>query len=130
MNIPPEHKTLIGTDRFTPLCNQPPGWSKEDWAKLRKFGLWYEALIEGSIAPVTRAQEDFVAYFRGPQSREPNGEHESLWATYLDRLKYVNQDASAFGAAPRIPKPPRSQTPRLENGDDDAVYFNPKRPRR
>ena len=130
MQAPKAHKELIGTNKFAPECNQPPGWTDKEWQRLRKYGLWYKALIAGTIKPITAEQSRFIEYFRNPRTREPEGEHERLWATYLGRLDYVNRDPEFFGLAPRVPKPPRSGPPRLENGDDDAVYFNPRRKRR
>lgn len=129
MPVPPEHAALIGKNRFTPACNQPPGWPDEDWALLRKYGLWYQALAAGTIEPVTEAQRRFAEFFAGTADREPEPPHESLWQAYLKRVEYALQPAEVFGRAPRLPRLKASGEPRLENGDDNAQYFS-KRKRR
>lgn len=64
-------------------------FSSEEQEKLRSYGSWLHALMQGQIAPSTPAQEDFVQCCRGKKSAETP--FEILWVKY--RLQVMFEEA-------------------------------------
>lgn len=127
MKAPPDHSALLGG--FIPACDRPVTWQEQSWQRLIRFGRWYQALVVGDIQPLSEAQRDFVALFRGATEREPQNDDEYLWEAYQRLLKSRDVPrARPSGLTLRTAKDPNAP-PRLENGDDDAVYFIRRRRR-
>ncbi len=64
---------------FDLQCDET-SFSGEDREKLRKYGSWMHALMQGFIAPTTPAQDAFVECCQGKRVAET--EFEVLWKTY------------------------------------------------
>lgn len=127
MKAPDDHKSYFGG--FVPKCSRGPTWPDSMWLGLKKYGRWYEALISGTITPVSDEQMRFAALFRGESHREPEGIHENRWDAYRRRVEYERRPVPRGSSLSlRVEKSP-DVPPRLPNGDDDHVYFT-KRKRR
>jgi uncharacterized protein YifE (UPF0438 family) len=78
MSHPTDHAALLARRDF----QLPPGdYSEAQLELLAKFGRWLEGLANGSISPVTPAQEQFVECARG--RREPQTDFEHAWRAVL-----------------------------------------------
>jgi hypothetical protein len=127
MKAPAAHAVLIGG--FKPDCDRPAGWDDQSWQRLLKYGRWYVALVARTIQPLSAAQRDFAALFRGEVEREPQNQDEYVWDAYQRLLRYNDAPTSKpSGLSLKTIKDP-SAPARLASGDDDAVYFVRRRRR-
>ncbi|MCB0787619.1 MAG: DUF413 domain-containing protein [Flavobacteriales bacterium] len=70
--------------RDYPFRCAPQLFSEEQYVLVCRWGYWYEALTDGTLEPITKAQDVFVEAALG---KEPPVEHHaSAWWRYLRRL--------------------------------------------
>lgn len=126
MKPPPDHAGLL--DGFYLEVPLPASWPDESRKRLKKYGRWYGALVEGSIQALSDQQREFAALFRGEVERDPQTVDEIVWDAYLRLIRHQHSPkVRASGMSLRTVKDPNAPH-RLGNGDDDHVYF--VRPRR
>jgi uncharacterized protein YifE (UPF0438 family) len=77
MKMPPDHTAALMRTGF-PV---PAGdWTEAERDLLDRYGHWLAALADGSLAPVTPEQEQFVAVAR--ENAEPRTAFELAWAKW------------------------------------------------
>lgn len=58
---------------------------------LEKYGHWFNALVDGSLEPFTKAQRDFVEVMKG--NVDPVSIEEQAWWLYVKRKDYEKKHA-------------------------------------
>lgn len=87
------HVTLARQREFPFACD-PRLFSEEQYSLIKRWGFWYQGLSEGSLTPLTDAQQEFVeAALGGTPPAEP---HAAAWWKYLKRLKIEQEHGDAM----------------------------------
>ncbi len=82
MNSKDDHLKLIKAKGNYPIDCIREIFSTEEWMFLNKFGYWCEALIDGTLAPTTMKQEQFIRVVKG--ELEPETIEEEAWLKLMD----------------------------------------------
>ncbi len=75
MTTPPDHLVYLQQKDYSPSYREL--FTDEEAANLVRFGHWMQALVEGTIAPVTAEQRHFVQVARW--EAEPQSALEHVW---------------------------------------------------
>lgn len=85
MNTKKEHIAYLKSKgTFCIDCNTII-FSEEEKEILKKYGHWFKALCDGTLAPCTEMQENFIKVYNAEQ--EPFSIEEKAWFKYLGRKK-------------------------------------------
>lgn len=84
MSIPIEHQRALANPDYKPGCGSELFDTKE-WALIKRYGAWMEALASGKIEPYTEAQRRFLAVADG--QLEAQTEFELVWVKLTRMLE-------------------------------------------
>jgi uncharacterized protein YifE (UPF0438 family) len=85
-NIPSfdSNRKFYGDGHFHYGIDRSGEFTREQANLLLQHGWAYQALAEGSRAPVTKEEEAFVAVCRGKQA--PKTDHEKVWMLFCSKI--------------------------------------------
>lgn len=95
--IPPDHRRHLERGPFRFDCSTHI-FPIEELSALTERGHWMEALVAGTIAPITPAHEHFLQVHR--EELEPTTVDERAWARLKGRREFEREQENA---PPRTP---------------------------
>lgn len=97
--IPEAHRAMAARRDFRFTCD-PRLFSDEQFALITRWGHWYEALSNGSIAPFTDAQRRFVAAVA--DATPPTETHAAAWWRYIRRTMIEQKHGDALHSTHQV----------------------------
>jgi uncharacterized protein YifE (UPF0438 family) len=85
MKAPDQHRKYLAKRDYPLKCSSKI-FSAGQLKFLHRYGYWIEALVTGSILPVTREQQRLVDVHNG--QAEPKNENEQAWAKLIERRRW------------------------------------------
>lgn len=68
-------------------------FDREEIELLQKYGHWFEALINGSLKPISKEQEDFLLQVK---ERKQKTKYSKAWIKYKGRIKLEKENPAAL----------------------------------
>jgi uncharacterized protein YifE (UPF0438 family) len=83
--MPKSHLTYIHQKGSFQINCSRAIFSNEEIALIEKYGHWFEALINGTLTPISQEQKDFINIFQ--HNERPITPEQIAWFKYIKRLE-------------------------------------------